>query len=57
MPRQQKRGSQRRTRVRSKRLTQLDESQLALALWLLAKQMVAEDSDAPPKLSPRKPKP
>lgn len=51
MPRQQK-----RTRVRSKRLDQLDESKLALALWLLAKQIV-EDSDAQPNKPQGKPKP
>lgn len=37
MPRQSKRGQKRQIRVRSKRLDQLDESKLALALWLMAK--------------------
>lgn len=31
-----------RMRVRSKRLDQLDETKLALALWLMAKDMAAE---------------
>jgi hypothetical protein len=32
-----------RLRVRSKRLDQLDETKLALALWLMAKDMLAAD--------------
>lgn len=48
---------QKRTRVRSKRLDQLDESKLALAFWLLAKQMVTGDNDAQPDKPQRKPKP
>ncbi len=55
MPRQTKPGRKKQTRVRSKRLDQLDESKLALALWLLAKQMV-EDSDAQPSKPQRKPR-
>ena len=53
MPSKRKPSHQKRTRVRSKRLDQLDESKLALAFWLLAKQMVAGDSDNQPK-KPRK---
>lgn len=37
MPRQSKRRPIKQTRVRSKRLDQLDETKLALALWLMAK--------------------
>jgi hypothetical protein len=55
MPSKRKPNHQKRTRVRSKRLDQLDESKLALAFWLLAKHMVAGDSDNQPK-KPRKPK-
>lgn len=52
MPKQRKPIREKRTRVRSKRLDQLDESKLALALWLLAKQMVVtSDSDAQPNES------
>ncbi len=35
-------------RVRSKRLDQVDETKLSLAVWLLAKNLV-EDKTAPPK--------
>jgi hypothetical protein len=31
-----------RIRVRSKRLSQVDESKLSLALWLLAKELVVD---------------
>lgn len=48
MPRKRKLTREKRIRVRSKRLDQLDESKLALALWLLAKQMVTNDSDRQP---------
>jgi|HubBroStandDraft_2_1064218.scaffolds.fasta_scaffold35300_5 hypothetical protein len=52
MPKQRKPIREKRTRVRSKRLDQLDESKLALALWLLAKQMVVtSDSDTQPNES------
>ncbi len=41
------RRSNKRIRVRSKRLDQLDETKLALALWLLAKDtLAAETPDA-----------
>jgi hypothetical protein len=55
MPKKRK-PTKRQTRVRSKRLDQLDESKLALAFWLLAKQMVAGDSDAHSNKPQRKPK-
>lgn len=32
-------------RVRSKRLDQVDEDKIALAFWLLAKQLVEDESD------------
>lgn len=54
MPNKRKPSREKRTRVRSKRLDQLDESKLALALWLLAKQMVADDGDSQPVTPPRK---
>lgn len=41
MPR---RTTSKRVRVRSKRLDQLDETKLALALWLMAKDTLANDS-------------
>ena len=37
-----------RIRVRSKRLSQVDETKLSLALWLIARGMV-EDKTEPPK--------
>lgn len=57
MPKQRKPRVGKITRVRSKRLDQLDESKLALAFWLLAKQIVAEDSEAQPNQPQRKPRP
>jgi hypothetical protein len=57
MPKKRKPNRQKITRVRSKRLDQLDESKLALAFWLLAKQMVTGDSDAQSDKPQRKPKP
>lgn len=57
MPNKRKPNRQKRTRVRSKRLDQLDESKLALALWLLAKQMIADDSDSDTNSPQRKPRP
>ena len=58
MPKQRKPNGERKTRVRSKRLDQLDESKLALAFWLLAKQIVAGDDEdrhnqSQPKPGPR----
>lgn len=41
--------SKKRVRVRSKRLDQLDEGKLSLALWLLARGIVEDKvSKAPP---------
>ena len=34
-----------RLRVRSRRLDQVDEDKLSLAFWLLAKQLVEDDTD------------
>ena len=56
MPRQQERSSKRQTRARSKRLDQLDETKLSLALWLLAKQMLAEDNERTVVMSSKKDK-
>jgi len=42
----------RKIRVRSKRLNQIDESKLALAVWLMAREIV--DNDAGPKKKPAK---
>jgi hypothetical protein len=57
MPKQRKPTRQKRTRIRSKRLDQLDESKLALALWLLAQHMIASDGDDQPNTPPRKSRP
>lgn len=35
-----------RIRVRSKRLDQVDPTKIALAFWMLAQQMVEDESDA-----------
>jgi hypothetical protein len=43
MPRQHK--PTRRIRVRSKPLAEIDETKLALALWLMAKRRIEEDED------------
>lgn len=51
MPRKRKLSREKRIRVRSKRLDQLDESKLALALWLLAKQMVEAEDNQPDQLN------
>jgi hypothetical protein len=40
----------RRIRIRSKRLSQIDESKLALAIWLMARDIAGEvDSKSPSK--------
>ena len=36
----------RRIRVRSKPLAEIDETKLALALWLMAKRRIEEDEEA-----------
>jgi hypothetical protein len=36
----------RKIRVRSKRLNQIDESKLALALWLMAREIVDNEGEA-----------
>jgi hypothetical protein len=40
----------RKVRVRSKRLSQIDESRLALAVWLMAREIVDSEADAKNKL-------
>jgi hypothetical protein len=40
-----KKQTQKRIRVRSKRLDQIDETKLALAFWLMAKRMVEEQEE------------
>lgn len=57
MPNKRNPTRQKRTRVRSKRLDQLDESKLALALWLLAKQIVTSEGDNQPPTPQRRPRP
>jgi hypothetical protein len=57
MPKKRKSSGGKRTRVRSKRLDQLDESKLALAFWLLAKEMVVGDNDSQPDKPQRKSRP
>ncbi len=39
----------RKVRVRSKRLDQIDESKLALAVWLLAREIVDNEAGAEKK--------
>ena len=41
----QKARPENRIRVRSRRLDQVDEDKLSLAFWLLAKQLVEDQSD------------
>jgi hypothetical protein len=48
MGRRANQTSKRQVRVRSKRLDQLDEAKLALALWLMAKSLVEGDGEASP---------
>jgi len=43
MPRQHK--PTRRVRVRSRPLAEIDETKLALALWLMAKRRIEEDEE------------
>jgi hypothetical protein len=43
MPRNQK--PQKRIRVRSKSIAEIDETKLALAFWLMAKRLVEEEDD------------
>jgi|GEM_PF-2437809 len=48
MPRRQNTSPTKRIRIRSKSLEQVDETKLALALWLMAKRRLdeqAEDED------------
>jgi len=45
MPRSRKQPLK-RVRVRSKRLSEIDETKLALAFWLMAKRMLDEQDDA-----------
>jgi hypothetical protein len=40
------RRSNKRLRIRTKRLDQLDETKLALALWLLAKDVLADEQSS-----------
>jgi hypothetical protein len=46
MPRQRK--PQKRIRVRSKRLDEIDETKLALAFWLMAKRIVEAEAEVDP---------
>jgi hypothetical protein len=57
MPRQQKPHREKQIRIRSKRLDQLDESKLALAFWLLAQQVMAEEEGSLPDKPVRKARP
>ena len=45
MPRNQK--ANKRIRVRSKSLAEIDDTKLALAFWLMARRMVEEADDEP----------
>jgi len=42
MPRSRKAQPQKRIRVRSKQLSEIDETKLALAFWLMAKRRIEE---------------
>jgi len=44
---QRERPIENRLRVRSRRLDQIDQGKLSLAFWLLAKQLVEDQTDAP----------
>jgi hypothetical protein len=46
MPKGRKLKSERRVRVRSKSLEQVDETKLALAFWLMAKRQLEEQENA-----------
>ena len=41
-----------RIRVRSKALSQIDETKLALAFWLMAKRLVEEEEEREPGKAP-----
>jgi hypothetical protein len=43
MPRSRKTQPQKRIRVRSKSVAEIDETKLALAFWLMAKRLVEQD--------------
>lgn len=45
MPRKANFKPLRRVRVRSKPLAEIDETKLALALWLMAKRRIEEEDD------------
>lgn len=40
---------ERRLRVRSKSLKEIDETKLSLALWLMAERMLKEEEEADPE--------
>lgn len=46
-PHPRRRRNQKRTRIRSTQLDELNASQLALAVWLLARQVVDDETDRP----------
>jgi hypothetical protein len=41
--------AKKKVRIRSKRLDQLDESKLALAVWLIARDLVTDKTTPPDK--------
>lgn len=43
MPRNRKTEPQKRIRVRSKSLAEIDETKLSLAFWLMAKRLIEEE--------------
>ena len=45
MPKTRNQKTERRIRVRSRPLAEIDETKLALAFWLMAKRMVDEQED------------
>lgn len=46
MSRSRKQQPQKRIRIRSKALSEIDETKLALAFWLMAKRLVEEQDAA-----------
>ncbi|HWY18456.1 MAG TPA: hypothetical protein VNY27_07060 [Solirubrobacteraceae bacterium] len=40
--------AKKKVRIRSKRLDQLDEAKLSLAIWLIARDLVTDETTPPP---------
>lgn len=50
------RSTERQVRVRSRPLDEIDESKLALALWMMAKRLVDERAQSADNTAPREKK-